>query len=119
MQLNNEVIKKLKYVCKSSDEEVGGYITNKNEVIQCENVHPNKYNNFMFSCEDLDKLENESVIATFHTHPKKSANLSKEDYNAFLNWEKLLHFIIGQDKINCYKVSEQGTIVIEPISEVE
>ena len=119
MQLNKEVIEKLEDVFKSSEEEVGGYITDKNEVIKCKNTHPNKENNFMFSCEDLDKLEDESTIATFHTHPKKSANLSKEDYNSFLNWEKLLHFIIGQDKINCYKVSERGTIIIEPITEVE
>lgn len=119
MRLNKEVIEKLKKIQKSSIEEVGGYITNDDKVIKCENIHQDKSNNFMFSCEDLDKLENESTIATFHTHINKSANLSKEDYNAFLNWEKLLHFIVGEDKINCYKVSERGTIVIEPIEEVE
>jgi proteasome lid subunit RPN8/RPN11 len=67
----------------------------------------------MFSCDDLDKLDDENVVATFHTHPNKSSNLSKEDYDAFVNWEKLLHFIIGKDKISCYKVSERGTVIVE------
>lgn len=119
MRLNKNVIEKLKRLQKSSNEEIGGYITEDDKVIECENVHPEKDNNFMFSCEDLEKLECESTIATFHTHVNKSGNLSKEDYNAFLNWEKLLHFIVGEDKINCYKVSERGTIVIEPIEEAE
>lgn len=96
-----------------SGNERGGFITKDGFVIEVKNSHPNKEDYFMFSCEDLDKLDNDNVIATFHTHPNKSANLSKEDYDAFVNWEKLLHFIIGKDKINCYKVSDRGTVVVE------
>jgi len=96
-----------------SGNERGGFITADGSVIEVENVHPNKDDYFMFSCEDLDKLEDDNVVATFHTHPNKSANLSKEDYDAFVNWEKLLHFIVGKDKISCYKVSERGTVVVE------
>lgn len=96
-----------------SGNERGGFITNDGSVIEVENCHPNKTDYFMFSCDDLDKLDDENVVATFHTHPNKSSNLSKEDYDAFVNWEKLLHFIIGKDKISCYKVSERGTVIVE------
>lgn len=115
MILTNRLLEQLRKICEKSEDECGGYITKDLTVCEVKNIHPQKDNNFMFSCEDLEKLEDEDVIATFHTHPKKNSNLSKEDYDAFVNWEKLLHFIVGQDKITCYKVSEKGTVVIEPI----
>lgn len=118
MKVNKDTINRLREICNESEEERGGYITEDGFVHEVKNVHPQKDNNFMFSCEDLDKLDGENVLATFHTHPNKTSNLSKEDYDAFVNWEKLLHFIIGKDTISCYKVSERGTVVIEPITEV-
>jgi proteasome lid subunit RPN8/RPN11 len=118
MKVNKDTINRLREICDESEEEKGGYITEDGFVHEVKNVHPQKDNNFMFSCEDLEKLEEENVLATFHTHPNKTSNLSKEDYDAFVNWEKLLHFIIGKDTISCYKVSERGTVVIEPITEV-
>ena len=119
MNLSKEVCDKLRSFYSDEGDEKGGYITNSNKIIEVKNQHPNPDNNFMFSCEDLDKLEKDDVVATFHTHPNKSSNLSKEDYDAFVNWEKLLHFIVGQDKISCYKVSERGTVIIEPIVETK
>ena len=109
--------KDLKDFYDESGEERGGFITNEGDVIEVKNVHPDKKECFMFSCDDLDRLDKDDVIATFHTHPNKSANLSKDDYDAFLNWEKLLHFIVGKDKINCYKVSERGTLVAVPVGD--
>ena len=93
MEISSEVINKLKSMYEESGDERGGYITSDNLVFEVKNNHPSSDNNFMFSCEDLDKLDSENVIATFHTHPNKSSNLSREDYDAFVNWEKLLHFI--------------------------
>ena len=100
-----------------SGKERGGFITKDGMVVEVENVHSDKENFFMFSCDDLNKLEDEDVVATFHTHPGKSSNLSTDDYDSFVNWENLLHFIIGKDKITCYKVSERGTVIIEPIGD--
>lgn len=119
MEVNVSVINKLRTIYEKSEDERGGYITSDDLVFEVKNVHSDTKNNFMFSCEDLDKLDQENVIATFHTHPNKSSNLSKEDYDSFVNWEKLLHFIVGRDKITCYKVSEKGTVIIEPIVEVD
>lgn len=117
MNLTKKFLKQLQTKYEDDSDERGGYITSSFKIYEVENVHPQKDNNFMFSTEDLEKLESEDVIGTFHTHPNKTSNLSKEDYEAFVNWEKLLHFIIGKDKITCYKVSERGTVVIEPIEE--
>lgn len=118
MEMNKSTLNQLRRMYSESGGEKGGYITNKGFVIEVENIHPDKDDNFMFSCDDLDKLDSEDVIATFHTHPNKTSNLSKEDYDSFVNWEKLLHFIVGKDKINCYKVSDRGTVIIEPIVEI-
>lgn len=118
MKINKDTINRLREICNESEDERGGYITKDGIVVEVDNIHPDKTNNFMFSCDDLEKLEEENVMGTFHTHPNKTSNLSKEDYDAFVNWEKLLHFIIGKDTISCYKVSERGTVVIEPILEV-
>jgi len=104
---------KLREYYSESGNERGGFITKDGIIVEVENIHQNKEDYFMFSCDDLDKLDDENVLATFHTHPNKSANLSKEDYDAFVNWEKLLHFIVGKDKISCYKVSERGTVIVE------
>lgn len=117
MRLTKMLLKQLQDKYRDEGNERGGYITSENIAFEVNNIHPQADNNFMFSCEDLDKLDSNDVIATFHTHPNKTSNLSKEDYDSFVNWEKLLHFIIGKDKISCYKVSDRGTVVIEPIEE--
>lgn len=119
MNLTIELLKQLQNLCSESGDERGGYITSDYKMYEVKNNHPEKSNNFMFSCEDLEKLEDDNVIATFHTHPNKTSNLSKEDYEAFLNWEKLLHFIIGKDRISCYKVSDRGTVLVEPVNVLE
>lgn len=119
MNLTKKLVENLRKMYSESGNERGGYVTSSGYVFEVENIHPSPENNFMFSCEDLEKLEKDDIIATFHTHPNKPSNLSKEDYDSFVNWEKLLHFIIGNDKISCYKVSERGTVIVEPITEIE
>lgn len=109
------LINNLQKLYSNDGEERGGYITSDFKIVEVENIATEKDNNFMFKCDDLEKLESSDIIATFHTHVKKSSNLSKEDYDSFLNWEKLLHFIIGQDKISCYKVTDKATVIIEEI----
>lgn len=117
--MKKEVLEELK--TKYSDEgiERGGYIKSNGEVVEVENVHPNKIEGFAFSCDDLDMLENEDVIATFHTHPNGVSNLTKEDSVAFRNWSDFLHFIIGKDGIMCYRVTDRDTIVVEEVNESE
>lgn len=110
------MIDKLKEFYSDEGIERGGYILRDGTIVEVENVHPNKVEGFAFSVNDLDKLENEDVIATFHTHPNGKANLTREDSIAFRNWSEFLHFIVGKDGIMCYKVTERDTIVIEDIN---
>lgn len=117
MFLTKKQYNELANLYSDTGNERGGYISLSGAVVECPNESPSPDENYLMGCETLDDLERMGA-ATFHTHPGKEPNLSKDDYNSFLNWEKLLHFIIGKDKISCYKVSERGTVVIEPV-EVE
>lgn len=56
------------------------------------------------SFEDLDRLDEADTLATFHTHPGQSANLSYEDYESFMGYPYLTHYIIGADGIKSYRV---------------
>lgn len=115
MIFRKEILENLKEKYSDNGIERGGYIKSNGEVVEVENVHPNKVEGFAFSTDDLDKLENEDVIATFHTHPNGKPNLTKEDSVAFRNWSEFLHFIVGKDEIMCYKVTERDTIVVEDV----
>lgn len=74
--------------------------------VECKNVCENPDQGFELSFEDLMKLDNQDSIGTFHTHPKQDANLSYEDYESFLGYPRLTHFIIGKDGVKSYKVIE-------------
>lgn len=52
----------------------------------------------------MDKLDLPEVVGTFHTHPNASANLSFEDYESFMGYPRLTHYIIGKDGVKVYKV---------------
>lgn len=98
-----------------SDEglERGGYIDADENIIECENNHPNPLDNFDMSYEALEEMEGVAV-ATWHTHPNGSKNLSREDYSAFQNWAHLKHYIVGKDGVFCYSVDEEsGAVIIE------
>jgi proteasome lid subunit RPN8/RPN11 len=114
MILEKSIVENLTSIYSNEGIERGGFLT-KNELIEVENDHPNKIEGFSFKIEDLERLEDEEVVATFHTHPNGKSNLSKEDCVAFKNWSNLLHFIVGKDGISCYKVTDRNTIVIEDI----
>lgn len=56
------------------------------------------------SYEDMDKLDNADTVGTFHTHPGKSANLSYDDYETFMAYPGLKHYIVGKEGVKAYKV---------------
>lgn len=110
MNLTNELLKSLKELYSDDGEERGGYINKKGEFIEVVNNHETPMSNFMFGFEDLDILA-EDGIATVHTHPNGTSNLSKDDYDSFLNWWELEHIIVGNDGVSCYKVTDGGSVV--------
>lgn len=107
---------KLKRFYSEKPSERGGYIVG-DEIIECENVHPNPVEGFSLSIENLEKLEDESVTATWHTHPNGSKNLSREDFLSFQNWADKKHYIVGKDGVMCYYVDEETSALL--ISEID
>lgn len=74
--------------------------------MECKNACEDPNKGFEFSFEDLEKLDNQSTLGTFHTHPNQSNNLSYEDYESFMNYPALVHYIIGNDGVKSYKIIE-------------
>lgn len=82
-----------------SNLERCGIVLDSGEVIELHNAHPDPENFFMILEENL---VSDSVVGTFHTHPKTGPNLSIEDYFAFKAFPKLLHYIVAKDEIWCF-----------------
>lgn len=97
--------------------ERGGYINRFGEAVELANHHPEPTKGFDPPTEDLALLE-EIAIATFHTHPGGSSNLSDEDYFAFTNWPDLRHYIVGEDGITAYTVNDQRDVIRESIGSI-
>lgn len=80
-------------------------------MIKLTNVAKDPNNEFEFSETDLALLDEEHVIATFHTHPGRDANLSLADYMVFKNYPRLKHYICGKEGYKCFVT--QGGILVE------
>jgi proteasome lid subunit RPN8/RPN11 len=88
-----------------------GFILKSGAVVELENKSPEPYSSAFADPEFLLANENE-LLASFHTHPGGSKNLSGDDYQAFCNWPDLKHYIVGKDGIACYVV-KNGTVIHE------
>jgi proteasome lid subunit RPN8/RPN11 len=64
------------------------------------------------SFDDMDKLDLADTIGTFHTHPNASANLSHEDYESFMGYPRLVHYIVGADGVRKFRVMD-GILIQE------
>lgn len=78
--------------------------------VECKNICEDPNNGYEMSYEDMDKLDDSNTLGTFHTHPGKSANLSFEDYESFMSYPGLVHYIIGEEGVRSYKVIEGGLV---------
>ena len=80
--------------------------------MECKNTCEEPTSGYEMSFEDMDRLDDPTVIGTFHTHPGQSANLSYEDYESFMSYPMLTHYIVGKDGVRAYKVIE-GKLINE------
>lgn len=88
-----------------------GLILRDGTIVELENVATNPEEAFDVRPEDLIRYEDE-MVATWHTHPGASPNLSLDDHMAINNWPMLEHYIIGQGSTRRYTV-RNGSIVVD------
>jgi proteasome lid subunit RPN8/RPN11 len=87
-----------------------GFILPDDELVEVQNTSDEPEKSFDVSGDDIVRYADTSV-ATWHTHPISTSNLSVGDYETFLMWPKHRHLIIGTDGITEYYV-EDGEVLI-------
>lgn len=87
----------------NEDVERVGFVLTGGKIIEVENIHPHPSKGFSVKSEDVKKY-GDDAIATWHTHPKSSANLSTTDMGTYLVWDNLDHYIVGTDGVRKYIV---------------
>lgn len=80
-----------------------GFVLKSGEAVEVINTHEDTQQGFRINPQDILKYEDQ-VIATWHTHPKTSLNLSTADLNCFLAWPEWFHYIVYRGTIRCYYV---------------
>lgn len=99
----------LEFYADTGPERVG-VILHNGVVIEVENKAENPDESFDVDPQVMIEYEDQ-IKGTFHTHPGASAQLSGEDYQAFSNWRKLIHYIVGNDGVRAYEVNGNGAVV--------
>ncbi len=92
------------------ENERVGFILKTGEIVEVENTSIEPKQAFDVSGADIVKYT-PIAVATWHTHPDQDSNLSFEDFQAFLNWPELEHYIIGTDGITKYIVDDGEVLV--------
>lgn len=80
-----------------------GLILPRNKIVEIKNSFPDPGEGFAMKYEDRKEYE-DAMVATWHTHPKTSANLSSLDYRMFLSLPSQTHYIIAQGCIRSFVV---------------
>lgn len=88
-----------------------GFMT-ENGLVEVRNVCDTPTEGFIISPSDVMLYEG-SAIATWHTHPNVSSNLTGEDYNMFRIWYRLHHIIIGKDGFRVFKYDNVKKAMLE------
>lgn len=87
-----------------------GFVMKSGKIVEVQNICDKPEEGFDVSGEDI-ALYALDARATWHTHPKADYNLSANDFNTYLNWPELDHFIIGNNGIRRYVVAD-GEVLI-------
>lgn len=103
---------RLKEFYSETGNERVGFILKNNHIREVPNIADDPENAFMLLSEDIQEyLLSGKAVATFHTHPGASANLSVSDYIGFQNYPDVDHYVVGKDGVRKYEVEEDGTII--------
>lgn len=102
------------FYAKDGNERVG-FIFDDESVIEVDNISESPSNSFDVRTEDL-LLHATKAVASWHTHPNGSSNLSPLDYDAFKAWPDMKHYIVGNDGVSCYIVDPVTKKVLKDAS---
>ncbi len=94
----------------NEDVERVGFVLPHGKIVEVDNIALDPKIGFDVSADDLITYGDDAV-ATWHTHPGASNNLSTEDMHTFLAWSNLDHYIIGNDGVRKYTVVD-GEVLI-------
>jgi proteasome lid subunit RPN8/RPN11 len=89
--------------------ERAGFVLADGTIVEHENTHPEPEQGFLAGEDIFDSIDKD-IVATWHTHPGATANLSTEDWNCFLMWPDQRHFIVGTDGVREYRI-ESGVVL--------
>lgn len=87
----------------SKDKERLGFVLSDGSIIELENVAEDSTTTGEARAEDIIKYCDDAV-ATWHTHPMGSCEMSEDDASHFRAWPGLDHYIIGEDGVKRYFV---------------
>lgn len=90
-----------------------GVILDDRTILEIPNIHPDPTKAFSMPSEALEAA---NVIASWHTHPTTTANLSVADYKAFHRWPRLRHYVVAATEIWCYGMSGDILVLCETIT---
>lgn len=95
-----------------------GFVLKTGRVVEVSNVAEDPVTGFRMKPEEvLTFLSKKRAVpvATWHTHPGASPNLSEMDYAGFLQWPEWQHYIVGvrdgKPSVARYDVLEGDVIV--------
>lgn len=92
------------------EEERVGFILADEKVVEVQNVCSEPKDGFDVAPEDL-LLYVDDAVASWHTHPNNSSNLSVRDFETFLFYPHMRHYIVGVDGVSEFYV-EDGEVLI-------
>jgi proteasome lid subunit RPN8/RPN11 len=87
-----------------------GFVLKTGEIVEVVNICQTPEMGFDMCGDDLIKYS-PIAAASWHTHPDEDSNLSAGDYQSFLNWPELEHYIVGNDGVTKYVV-EAGDVLV-------
>lgn len=92
------------------DKERVGFILPDGTIVEFNNICPEPTEGFEVSGEDILSIV-DVAVASWHTHPQTKSNLSVGDFQTFLNYPNMRHFIIGTDGISEFYVEDNEVLI--------
>lgn len=89
-----------------------GLILQSGEIKELKNSSPTPHLDFIILADEYAPYAGETV-ATWHTHPRTSSNLSTQDYLLFQRQPQWLHLIAARDKVRAYFARDNKVFVYE------